>query len=495
MTLAERALHPQSTQARQRFVGMHPSTEPPVRLHLYTPAVAEKGETDSKKRLAEAEDESRERYTQVIEEIREGARKFASDVRSQSGIVLEEFIDPEGEAVATLAEVEGDAGALALAMPLDLIKFETWLFGQIGDQEELDFDVAHHKELWFSLGAWIGETMRLRHGGHWLFAGDDPRGWRLGFSKIMLEVVPHHFAEQILRMGQGAVKKLLAEIERIRLGHEEQKTADDGKEIDRFTPQHYVRMHTMPLGQWMVMDFKHLDQFWNKGPTSGLIAEIKEKGERLGTGNVEVVEKVTEALLKAEQDKPLGEQTGDRGLFEAIAQIVALRRTSQPVAMDILESLVMPTLHIGLPESFPDLDEEDISRLHKGIEFFALFVDIVPHKHEAWDDGFLGSIPNEDLATPYRDKTKLEVGKGDWVIINPKRLAEMMNEFTSESLLERYDAFIKHVNADDKAPRRRDDGRMLAETVARSLAEIKDCVDLSTEDGHVLMFRLLPPPG
>ena len=456
---------------------------------------AQKPETDSKKRLAKAEKEAQERYVQVIEEIRAGSRQFASEVRSQSGIVLEEFIDPEGEAVATLADVEGDAGALALAMPLDLITFETWLFGQIGDQEELDFDIARHKELWFSLGAWIGETMRLRHGGHWLFAGDDPKGWRLGFSKIMLEVVPHLFAEQLLRMGQGAVKKLLAEIERVRLGHEQQKEADKGKEIDRFTPQHYVRMHTMPLGQWMVMDFKHLDKFWTKGSTSGLIKEIEAQGNRLGSSNQQVIDKVTEALSQADQDKPLGEQTGDRGLFEAIAQIVALRRTTAPIAMDILESLVMPTIHIGLPDAFPELDEDDISRLHKGIEFFALFVDIVPHKFQAWDDGFLGTIPNEDQATPYRDKTKLEVGKGDWEIDNPQRFVEMMTDYSPEKLLASYDGFTKHVNDDEKAPRRRDDGRMLAETVANSLAEVKACVDLSAKDGHVLMFRLLPPPG
>ena len=177
--------------------------------------MANKAENDSKKRLAEAEKEARERYVQVIAQIREGNHAFASKVRSQIGMLLEEFIDPDGEAVATLAEVEGDAGALALAMPLDMITLETWLFGQIGDQEELDLDINSHRELWFTLGAWIGETMRLRHGGHWLFAGDDPKGWRLGFSKVMLEVVPHLFAEQLLRLGQGAVKKLLSEIERI----------------------------------------------------------------------------------------------------------------------------------------------------------------------------------------------------------------------------------------------------------------------------------------
>lgn len=450
---------------------------------------------DSKERLANAEEEARQRYIQVIAEIREGSRKFASDVRTGCGIVLEEFIDPEGEAVATLADVEGDAGALALAMPLDMITAETWLLGQIGDVDELDLDRKSHKELWFSLGAWIGETMRMRHGGHWLFAGEDPRGWRLGFSKIMLEVVPHLFAEQLLKLGQGSVKKLLGEIERIRVVHEEQKASDNGKEMDRFTPQHYVRMHTMPLGQWMVMDFKHLDEMWNKGPVKTLIEEVKTQGERLGTGNQQVVEKVSEALLKANLQKPLGEQTGDRGLFEAIAQIIALRRTTSPIAMDILESLVMPTIHIGLPKTFPELDEDDISRMHKGIELFALFVDVVPHKHQAWDDGFLGSIPNEDLATPYKDKTKLEIGKGDWLIVNPKRFVEMLSNYSPEALLERYDGFVRHVADTEDAPRRRDDGRLLAETVARAVAEVKGCIDLSASDGMVLMFRLLPPPG
>jgi hypothetical protein len=251
----------------------------------------------------------------------------------------------------------------------------------------------------------------------------------------------------------------------------------------------------MPLGQWMVMDFQYLDQYWNKSNVPDLVAEIVKQGERLGPGNQEVVTKVTEALEKADQEKPLGVQTGDRGLFEAIAQIVALRRTTSPIAMDILESLVMPTIHIGLPENFPELDEEDISKMHKGIELFALFVDIVPHQHQAWDGGFLGTIPNEDLATPYRDKTKLEVGKGDWVIVNPKSFVEMLTDYSPEKLLEKYDAFVKHVSADENAPKRRDDGRILADTVARAVAEVKACVDLAAEEGKVLMFRLLPPPG
>src|SRR5688572_22093379 len=153
-------------------------------------------------------------------ELREGAYRFSSRARQQSELIIEELIDPEGETVASLAEIEGDQGALALAQSLELITFDTWLFGQIGDKEELDLKAEEHWEVWFSYGAWIGETMRRRHGGHWLLMGDDPHTWRVGFSKVFLEIAPFVFSEQLLRMGSGATKKMVTEIERIRQLHE-----------------------------------------------------------------------------------------------------------------------------------------------------------------------------------------------------------------------------------------------------------------------------------
>src|SRR5512138_208393 len=153
-------------------------------------------------------------------ELREGAYRFSSRARGQSELIIEELIDPEGETVASLAEVEGDPGALALAQSLELITFDTWLFGQIGDKDALDLKDEDHWEVWFTYGAWIGETMRRRHGGHWLLMGDDPHTWRIGFSKIFLEIAPFVFAEQLLRMGSGATKKMVTEIERIRTLHE-----------------------------------------------------------------------------------------------------------------------------------------------------------------------------------------------------------------------------------------------------------------------------------
>lgn len=450
---------------------------------------------DKRKAAAQAERAARERYEVAVTQLREGGYRFSSKVRGQAGLVLDELIDPDGEAVATLADVEGDAGALALAMPLDLITFETWILGQIGDEEELDLDLPGHRELWFNFGAWIGDALRLRHGGHWLILGDEPKTWRLGFSKVLLEVVPHTFAEQLLRMGPGLAKKMVSEIERLRIMHDEQKDKDDGVDIDRFTPQHYFRMHTMPLGQWMVMDLALLDRMWNRAAARDLVKEVRKAAKRLGEANQPVVDKVVETLGQANQDQPIGGQTSDRGLFEAVAQIVALRRTTAPIAMDVLESYVMPAMHIGIPDKFPPLDDDDLGQLRRGIELFALFVDVIPHKHQADDEGFLGAIPHDDLSTPYRDRANLEVGRGDWVVVNPRRFKEMLLEFDSRRLLDKYDEFIKFLHANPKAPRRRDDGRLLAETTVKALSDFRACVVTAAKEQMALMFRMLPPPG
>lgn len=452
-------------------------------------------QSESAKQLAEAEQQAKERFERAMTELREGAYRFSSRARSQSELIVEELIDPEGETVESIAEHEGDPGALALAQSLELITFDTWLFGQIGDKEELDLKAEEHWEVWFSFGAWIGETIRRRHGGHWLLMGDDPHTWRIGFSKVFLEIAPFMFAEQLLRMGSGATKKMVSEIERIRQLHVEQEERDGGKSLDRFLAQHYVRMHTVPLGQWMAMDFEGLAKLWNEEPVSKLIEAIREAGPRLGPQNAQIVEQVVAAVSRAKQDEPIAKQTNDRGLFEAIAQIIALRRATAPVAIDILERIVMPAMHVGMPEKFPPLDEDDLANLRKQIELFAFFVEVVPHKHQADDEGFLGTIPHEQLTTPYADRNVLEIGKGDWVVVNPAHFIPMLAEFDPQQMLDKYDEFVKYIATIPEAPRRRDDGRMLAETAVRALADLKACVGIAAQNNDALLFRLLPPPG
>ena len=243
------------------------------------------------------------------------------------------------------------------------------------------------------------------------------------------------------------------------------------------------------------MDFAHLAKMWNEESVANLIVDIKEKGPRLGPQNSQIIDQVVSALARAKQDDPVAKQTADRGLFEAVAQIIGLRRATAPVAIDILERVVMPALHVGIPEQFPPLDEDDLGNLRKGIELFAFFVEVVPHKFQADDEGFLGTIPHDQLTTPYADRNTLEIGKGDWGVVNPSHFAPMLRDLDPQKLLDKYDEFVKYLATIPDAPRRRDDGRMLAETAIRALADLKQCVATAAQNKDALLFRLLPPPG
>jgi hypothetical protein len=71
----------------------------------------------------------------------------------------------------------------------------------------------------------------------------------------------------------------------------------------------------------------------------------------------------------------------------------------------------------------------------------------------------------------------------------------MLTEFDPKRLLDKFDEFNKYVAANPDAPRRRDDGRYLAEVVARALADLKQVVGVAAQNKDALVFRLLPPAG
>lgn len=423
-----------------------------------------------------------------------GASSFADRVRAQAGVDVRELIDPDGEAVASLVDVEGSAGAAALALPIDVITFDSWVLGNIGDRDELDLDVGAHRDLWFAFGAWIGEALRMRHGGFWLLPAEDPMSWRLGFSKILLEIAPHVFAERLLRAGQGMTRRMLAEIERIRTLHEEQADADGGKAKDRYAPQHYARLHSVPLAQWMVLDIARVGAVWGKDDAAKLRALVADEGKKLPPQNAPILAKVDEALAKLEADKPAAQQINDRGLYEAVAQIVGLRRATAPVAVDILEKIVLPALHMGVPDKFPPLGEDDLASIKKGTDLFAVMVDVVPFQHQAQEGGFLGAFTAEDMTTPYADRGNLELGKGDWVGINPGRIRPMLEKLDPNKLLLAFERFVDYVGKQPGVPRLGEVGRALAESTARCLMDLRAAVG-SLGEGKLLVFRLLPPPS
>jgi hypothetical protein len=435
----------------------------------------------------------RTRLDELLHKLTSAARSFADKARSHAGVDVRELVDPDGEAVGSLVDVEGSAGAAALALPIDVITFDSWVLGHIGDRDELDLDVNTHQELWFGFGAWIGEMLRMRHGGSWLLNGEDPHNWRLGFAKILLEIAPHIFAERLLKSGQGMTRRMLSELERIRVQHDEQAQAEGGKPKDKYAAQHYARLHSVPLAQWLVIDMARIRSLWTKVSAKELRDTIVADGKKMPPQNAPVLAKIDEALAKLEADKPASAQPTDRGLYEAVAQIAGMRRATAPIAIDILEKIVLPALHMGIPDQFPPLGEDDLDNIRKGTDLFAVMVDVVPFTHPAPENGFLGSFAPEDMMTPYADRQNLELGKGDWVAINAARIRPILDKFDPNRLLLAFEKFVDYVGKQPGVPRLGEVPRALAETTARAILDLRSALG-GLGEGMMLVFRLLPPP-
>ena len=217
-------------------------------------------------------------------------------------------------------------------------------------------------------------------------------------------------------------------------------------------------------------------------------------GAKLPPQNAPILTAIDDALGKLTQDKPAGPQVPDRGLYEAVAQVVGLRRATTPIPVDVMERVVFPAAHMGVPGTFPELDEDDTALVVEGEDLFAVMTEVCPWAHPGEDEGLFQTFAPDDLGTPYTDRRNLDVGKGEWVAVNPNKLAPMLEKYDPQKLLDAYDRFVEHVGKIEGIPRRKDNTRQLAETAARVLFELRACVG-QLKQGHALVFRLLPPPG
>lgn len=236
---------------------------------------------------------------------------------------------------------------------------------------------------------------------------------------------------------------------------------------------HEVRLG-QPVGQWMAMDLGRVTKLWSAEPASALIAAVKEDAPRLGSETAAIVEQVLAAMAKAAPDVPLGTQTSDRGMFEAVAQIVGLRRATSPVSIDLLDRVVLPALQVS--------SATPTSKAGTGVELFEAFVG-TPAKVE----GLLGAIPEAELSAPYTDGKPIAVLAGDWTVVATPGLATRLAGYDQRALIAKYDRFVERSN-------QRDDDRVLVDLTGRALAELAECVVLAVKHRHTLVFRVLPGP-
>jgi hypothetical protein len=236
-----------------------------------------------------------------------------------------------------------------------------------------------------------------------------------------------------------------------------------------------------PVGQWMAIDLGRVTKLWTTEPASKLLAAVKADAPRLSADVAPIVDQVASAIARARQDEPIGKQTSDRGLFEAIAQIVGLRRATAPVAIDLLERVAMPAIAIDATAAVSAPSRSDLT----GVEMFEMFVAQTGKRTVV--KGLLGSIPDSDQSTPYADGKSIDVRDGDWVVVATAPLAAHLASYEQRTLVAQYGRFLARSKL-------RDDDRVLLDATTRALSDLAGCVSAAVMNRHALVFRVLPPP-
>lgn len=403
-----------------------------------------------------------------LERVHRSARAFAVDASRESGVSLDDLT------------VAPDLGTDSIA------RIDTWLASKVPVRDP-------RNDHWFGLGAWLGESLRLRHGGAWTITRDDPRAWRVGFSKVLLTVAPHALIAQVPAAG-SVMGRTLDEIARVDRLHDEARKRE-GTDIlaDRYTARHYEGAHRVWLAQWMVIDMATLRRLWAELPVHELRAALAVQPGGPQADRDSGMDRLNDALAALDGARPAAAQTDDRGLYEAVARSIALRSTTQPLTANIVETLCFPALHIGSPASFPPLDADDLAKLERGADPFVVFIDVVPYERPAFEDGLLGTFARNDLASPYPDDAPVAIGGADWILVDPSRIKPQLDRYAPERLLAAFDRFLAFVRDNHRLSFLERPDRRLAEAVAGALTQLKTCIN-SLDSSSALALRLLPPP-
>ncbi len=125
--------------------------------------------------------------------------------------------------------------------------FDHWLAVLVGSQE------THVRGMIRGLGSWIGERLIEELAGEWVVMEEDLCASRVGFSDIFLEVAPFSLASALVRTIHTAGETLRSQLGAIREKHVGMARVRAESNLS-FSARHYVRLHTMPLVQWMALD-------------------------------------------------------------------------------------------------------------------------------------------------------------------------------------------------------------------------------------------------
>jgi hypothetical protein len=303
-----------------------------------------------------------------------------------------------------------------------------------------------HQLVALGLAAAFGQRLAVSDKAFWFPMREAPEGAMLGFPEAMLMLSPFTSVTDALARAQLA--KLDEVLKDIRRALAEARFAPSAGAPVRLSPQDYARLFDPSFLQFLVLDRRRLDELWATRPDK-LARDLREALGRAGTrlppeSRTQLEQQLVGALGRLEPGRPFGEQLEQAPrLSELLVDLFASAHRTGSAPDEFWEDAVFPLLFIGVPDSFPPLDAEEVRAAQQGADPLLLFLDTVPYREPAPEDAVLGvfDVGQVGLVHPSLGRT----GVPRLLTLNGEALGKLLQSFDARAAanaLSRFTAYL-----------------------------------------------------
>ncbi len=257
-------------------------------------------------------------------------------------------------------------------------------------------DRPEHQLVALGLAAAFGQRLAESDKAFWFPMRESPEGAMVGFPEALLMLSPFTTVTDALRRAQLA--RLDDVTKDVRRALAEARFAPTATAPVRLSPADYARLFDPSFLQFLALDKRRLDELWAARPDR-LARDLRDALGRAGTrisaeSRTQLEQQLVGALGRLDPAKTLGEQLAQAPrLGELLVDLFAATHRTGSAPDEFWEDAVFPLLFIGVPDSFPPLDAEEVRAAQQGADPLLLFLDTLPYRPPAPpENGVLGCL-------------------------------------------------------------------------------------------------------
>jgi hypothetical protein len=397
----------------------------------------------------------------------------------------------QSQLAAALEKVEG--------RPVDLLKapwteVEQSVIKLLGGAFQQDS--PEHQTVALGLAGAFAMRMAMDHRAFWYPNRDSPEQASLGFPDTIFPPLSP-FIEVMKAMIQGKLAlldKLASDIRgslaQVRFNPTAAISLGGGQ--PKLGPVDYQRLFDPGFFQFVVLDPDKTKSTFEAKPEV-LARDVKDALGRTQPplpqeARQQFEGQIITSLQRLEPGKALVDQA-ERAprLVELMAHLAATVGHTGCAPEEFWGEIVLPLLFIGVPQQFPPLDEEELEAYKKGVEPLALFVDVVPHTHQAPEEGLLGVFDVQEIRLPHPSFAK--VGALRLFQVNPTRIKGLLEQFDpakTADVLKRFTQYLAEKAG--KPAEESQQGKEMMQAAMVLLSDLKRAV--TTLQGSLYLRRL-----